>query len=212
MEEENPLKLQAKPLLRLRYPFKGNENGFLPEYECANNEQPFTWAGLEKILNTKTPCNSFVKFVEERIAARNDITYNTRKNHKVFYSALKEFGVIQTFSDITKQNIIKFDEWLRSRKTYTQSTIAGYHKFMKVFINEAIRLEHLNHSPYDTFKVDRGKSKMRRFLRTEELQMIENAELPNDSLKKVRDVFLFQCYTGMAYVDLKKFDFSKVER
>lgn len=30
------------------------------------------------------------------------------------------------------------------------------------------------------------------------------------SLERVKDLFLFQCYTGIAYVDLAKFDFNNV--
>ena len=36
--------------------------------------------------------------------------------------------------------------------------------------------------------------------------------MPTESLERVRDMFLFQCYTGLAYSDLMRFDFSKAKR
>lgn len=44
------------------------------------------------------------------------------------------------------------------------------------------------------------------------LDIIEHHDYMNDSLNAVRDVFVFQCYTGLSYSDLAKFDFSDVEQ
>ncbi|NPD92332.1 site-specific integrase [Xylanibacter muris] len=51
---------------------------------------------------------------------------------------------------------------------------------------------------------------MGRFLTEDEIKMIEEATMPTDSINKVRDLFLLQCFTGMAYGDLMDFDFKKV--
>lgn len=173
------------------------------------NEQEFSWNGLQNILNYGSS-DSFIEFIKKRIASRQDKAPNTIKNYKVFYNSIKESGIINTFADLNKQNILRYDEWLRARRKYNQSTIAGYHKFLKVFINDAIKLEYISKSPYQGIKIDRGRSVKRRYIKKEELRDIENADLPTKSLERVRDVFIFQCYTGLAYVDLQLFDFSKV--
>ncbi len=173
-------------------------------------KKPFTWSEFESEMTNKREEDSFIRFVASRVENRKDISEGTRKNHKKFYKALLEFNKVRNFSDITKPNIVLYDEWLRGRKTYTQATIATYHKFMKVYVNEAIRKELIQFNPYDGMKIDRGKSKLRKSLTPEELEDIENVELPTLSLKKARDLFLFQCYTGLAYADLSKFDFNTV--
>ncbi|WP_286514789.1 site-specific integrase, partial [Empedobacter falsenii] len=51
-------------------------------------------------------------------------------------------------------------------------------------------------------------------LSKEELSILENKEFINERLATVRDVFVFQCYTGLAYIDvfkLKKSDITKDE-
>lgn len=174
------------------------------------DDKPFSWSEFDSFLENADSGDSFVSFVENRVAKRKDIKESTRRNHKKFYVALKAFGKIQRFSDVTKQNIAKYDEWLHSRKDYTQSTIASYHKYMKVYINDAIRLELLERSPYEGFKVNQGKPRQRKYLEPMEVQAIENSYMPTESLERVRDLFVFQCNTGLAYSDMRKFDFGTV--
>lgn len=81
---------------------------------------------------------------------------------------------------------------------------------IETYINDAIQREIISENPYTSIKIERGKSKQRRYLSEQELQQIIEADMPTECLKKVRDVFVFQCFTGLAYVDLMSFDFSKV--
>ena len=67
----------------------------------------------------------------------------------------------------------------------------------------------LKEYPYTGVIVKRGKYKRRRFLYQEELDKIRNAEIPNDSIRRVRDLFVFQSFTGLAYADLAKFNFKR---
>lgn len=172
------------------------------------DEKPFTWSGLDMAIKLKKTGVSFISFVESRIATRKDIKESTRRTQKKLVPALKEFGIINSFSDLTKSNVLRFDDWLHSRNC-RQSTIASYHKFLKIYINDAIRQELLNTNPYVGIKIDRGKPSIRKYLTQDEVYLINNCKVP-ESLEKVRDIFLFQCYTGLSYSDLKQFDFTKV--
>jgi integrase len=42
------------------------------------------------------------------------------------------------------------------------------------------------------------------FLTRDELQALEEINLPIKRLEQVRDVFIFCCYTGLSYVDVEK--------
>lgn len=172
---------------------------------------PFEWRGLEIALENSKNENSFLRFVEERVKTRKDIKESTRRNQRKLVGALKEFKDIDGFRDLVKSNIVKFDDWLRGRKDYKQSTIASYHRYLKTYINEARRMELINTNPYDGFKVDHGKPAARKYLTPEELVKVETCDISNLSISRVRDMFIFQCYTGLAYSDMKKFDFHLVE-
>lgn len=57
---------------------------------------PFEWRHIEVLLSDKSCGNSFIKYVEDRVENRKDIKEGTRKNHKKFLRALKEFRKSQT--------------------------------------------------------------------------------------------------------------------
>ena len=120
----------------------------------------------------------------------------------------KEFGKINYFHDLTKANITLLDEFLRGRGI-KNTTLYNFHKFNKVYINETIRFGLLAESPYMGFKVNRGKSDKRKYLTAEEMALLKECDIPDEKVGKVRDLFLFQCYTGLSYSDMYKFDFER---
>lgn len=176
------------------------------------DKKPFTWSALNLLIENRGNEQSFVKFVKDLVTSRKDIKESTRRNHKKFAVALEDFGIISDFKDVNSKNIQLYDKWLHKRKNYTQSTVASYHKYMKVYINEALRLELISRNPYDSIKIDQGKPGVRKYLNPEELASLESCNIPSKSISKVRDMFIFQCYTGLAYSDLRKFDFHLVEQ
>ena len=176
--------------------------------KCITDDRTFSFDGLEIYLSAKSNTNSFIDFMQSRIEERTDLRPNTIKNHRTSLSILKEFGEIESFDDITPDKIRRYDAWLH-KKYNSQTSVHFHHKELKVYINEAIRAGIIKQNPYDLIPVSRGKSSLRRYLEEEEIEMIKHADMPTESLSRVRDLFIFQCYTGLAYADLAKFDFSK---
>jgi site-specific recombinase XerD len=146
----------------------------------------------------------------KRIDERADIRETTKKTQRKNLTMLQEFGKIQYFQDLTKANIMDFDNFLR-KQGLKQTTINGYHKVNKIYINDAIAREIITTNPYTGYKVARGKGEEGRWLDEEELDAIRNVVLPTDSLRQVRDLFVFQCLTGLAYADLMKVDYTQTE-
>lgn len=171
--------------------------------------EEFTFDGLTSTLAKKTYSESFVNFVKNRIEARTDIKEVTRRNHRRLNKALESFERIQSFDDLTPQKIRAFDDWLHEQK-YTQTTVAAYHKFMKNYIHEAMAAEIISKDPYAGMRIDKGKHKQRKYLTEEELNRVRDFETEDISTMRARDLFLFQCFTGLAYADLAKFDFNNV--
>ena len=50
------------------------------------------------------------------------------------------------------------------------------------------------------------------YLTEDEFAKVRDVELGNESLAKVRDLFVVQCFTGLAYSDLMSFDFNQVSK
>ena len=166
---------------------------------------------------------SFIRYVQERSAKRN-VSDDTRKHYKSFLSILLNFGKIVSFSDINEKAIRDFDEWLHTytwkardrygkmkERRYSQSTIGGIHKRMKIFIGDAVVDGLLKENPYQSrrIRIDRGETRIDKYLTTEEFERITTATMPTGAVAEARDMFVFQCLTGLSYSDLMEFDFSK---
>lgn len=154
---------------------------------------------------------SFVDWVDEKICSRMDITASTKRTQRKLTTALKDFGMIMEFSEITLPNIMRFDEYLR-KKGLKQYTIWSYHKTLKTYVREALKLEIIKQNPYINFKLKKGNSEWGRYVTPDELEKIASTEMPTESISKVRDLFLFQCYTGLAYTDMATFDKKKIRK
>ena len=168
---------------------------------------PFDFESLELFLKNSSDNSSYIEFLKRRIEERNDFSEGTRRHHRILPKALEEFGRIRYFHDLTKANIVLFDEFLRG-KGIKDTTLYNYHKINKTYINEAIRFGLMADNPYAGVKINRGKSEKRKYLTPEEVKAFQDCEIPDEKVSRIRDLFLFQCYTGLSYSDLYKFRFD----
>lgn len=173
------------------------------------NKEAFSFDKLEHFLKYSQQKESFIDFIKRRVSERTDLRKGTLNTHASLINSLEEFGRIIYFSDITTANIMYYDDFLH-KKYAKQTTVHGYHKRLKRYINESIKYELIKENPYNKLKFDRGKSEGIKYLTIEQINQIRSLEIASESIDKVRDLFIFQCFTGLSYADLFKFDFSTV--
>lgn len=172
----------------------------------------FSLDGLKKYMETRNSdtINSFLRFMLSKIMER-PISESTRKGHLSVYRTLKKWGHITQFSDITDANIKLWDELAR-KNAVKQKSVYTYHKVLKIYIREAKTLGFISNNPYDSIRFPKDKSAGHRFITKDELQRIIDLPLFDKSLINARKCFLFQCYTGLSYSDLVRFDMANVKR
>jgi len=176
--------------------------------ELVRNDQPFDFEKLNAFLEKSTVSKSFIEFVRTRIEDRADLEESTRKQHRTLLQSLEKFGKINYMDDLTKANITLYDDFLH-QQGISQPTIYNYHKRMKRYLHEAMKFGLLDADPYIGLHFERGRFEKRKYLTEEELEMIRSCKINMPSIDRVRDLFLFQCYTGLAYADFEKFDFER---
>jgi site-specific recombinase XerD len=74
---------------------------------------------------------------------------------------------------------------------------------LKKIVNGCFRKGWLTKDPFSGFKMAKQEIE-REALTDQELQKINSKTFPTDRLNFVKDIFLFSCYTGLAYADVKK--------
>lgn len=153
---------------------------------------------------------TIIEFIESELSRKN-VSMSVIKTNAALISRLKEYGKMNTFEDITYNNIIGFDAHLRKTIT-SEPTLYKRHSLFKGYINEAINRGIYNGvNPYNLFKPNKGKSKDPIFLNEDEIELIKEYSPDFGYLERTRDLFLFQCYTGLSYADLMKFDKDVVQ-
>ena len=172
------------------------------------NDQQFDFEKLNAFLEKSNHSDSFIDFVRIRIEDRTDIEESTRKQHRTLLQSLEKFGKLNYMDDLTKANITLYDEFLHQQEI-SQPTIYNYHKRLKRYLHEAMKFGLLNEDPYVGLHFERGRFEKRKYLTEEELKMIRTCKINMPSIDRIRDLFLFQCYTGLAYADFEKFNFEK---
>jgi site-specific recombinase XerD len=172
------------------------------------NDQQFDFEKLNAFLEKSNHSDSFIDFVRTRIEDRTDIEESTRKQHRTLLQSLEKFGKLNYMDDLTKANITLYDEFLHQQEI-SQPTIYNYHKRLKRYLHEAMKFGLWNEDPYVGLHFERGRFEKRKYLTEEELKMIRTCKINMPSIDRIRDLFLFQCYTGLAYADFEKFNFEK---
>ena len=149
----------------------------------------------------------FIAYCEEALASEQ-LAPGTRRHKQVVIDALKTYGKIQTYGDLTAKKLMDFDKWLHNGDR-TDVTIYGYHKKLKKWVGELERTEQITRNPYKMVTFNRGKTKERQPLLESELKNMR--DYPFDGkLERVRDLFIFSAYTGLAFFDVQNFDYQSM--
>lgn len=165
----------------------------------------------DNIQKKNEPKISFLDFCKKRAEIRK---YGKSKDNQERYDRFLRFfqtwNVIKAFEDITASNIILLDKHLGKMKE--NSKWYNYHRFLNSFIIDAVNEGLLKRNPYKEINIGKGNSEgIDKYLTPEEFERIKNVELPTDSLRRVRDIFVFQTYTCLSYSDLRDFDVSNIQ-
>ena len=156
---------------------------------------------------------TFIDYAREYAERRmKKLRHGTCKHYKVMIRFLEEWGKIRYFSDLTTRNIERMDDELE-RRGLKQNTRWNYHKRMKMFCTKAMDDGLIKKNPYSRADVERGEDYgLLRFLSPEEFHAFETCEIECKRLARVRDLFVFQTYTMMAYSDMAAFAWEKCAR
>ncbi len=138
-----------------------------------------------------------------------DFAPGTLERYKTSFDHTKSFmqwkyGVSDI--DIKKLHfefVSQYEFWLKSVRKCNHNTSIKYISNFSKIVNRCIRNGWLDKDPFLGFKMTK-KEVIPEFLTEHELKRIASKKFTSERLSQVRDVFLFCCYTGLAFVDVEK--------
>ena len=99
--------------------------------------------------------------------------------------------------------ITEYEFYLRSERKCANNTAVKYIKNFHKIINQCMANGWLNKDPFSNYKA-KVKDVERVYLTEEEIQTIINKDFKIERVAMVRDIFVFSCFTGLAYIDVKQ--------
>ena len=163
---------------------------------------------IEEVKQRKSTPNAFYKAFDEFVrdcGRQNDWTDSTYEKFAAVKNHLMNFRNGLTFDFFDEKGLNDYVTYLRDVKEMRNSTIGKQLSFLKWFLRWAFKKGLHQNNAYDSYK-PKLKSTQKKiiFLTWEELNKLREFEIPaaKQALDRVRDVFLFQCFTGLRYSDV----------
>ena len=143
------------------------------------------------------------KLVDKEFAIGTWKRYFTTRNHIgefIRHEYKREDLPVQ---DVDLKFITRFEYFMKSVKDCNHNSALKYINNFKKIVRMAVANGWMARDPFYNYKV-KFKWVDREFLSTEELQRLVELEINWPRINMVRDMFVFCCYTGLAYIDIKK--------
>lgn len=143
----------------------------------------------------------------------NSLAVGSIRNFGVTENYIKKFMVEKKKSEdiylkqLDFKFLIDFENYLASiwpvghPRAMSHNTIMKHIQRLRKVITLAYHLEWIGRDPFVRWKPIFEK-KVREYLSETELSQLENFDFNNDRLDRVRDLFIFSCYTGISYIDI----------
>lgn len=153
------------------------------------------------------PCDFFQVFDDfvEDCGRQNNWTDSTFEKFAAVKNHLTNFREGLTFEFFDERGLNDYVGYLRDVKEMRNSTIGKQLSFLKWFLRWAYKKGVHQNNAYDSYK-PKLKSTQKKiiFLTWNELNRLREFKIPSNkqALERVRDVFLFQCFTGLRYSDV----------
>src|SRR5690606_26146149 len=141
------------------------------------------------------------------------LAYGTMKNYYTTVKYLKEFLLKQFkksdiyLTELDYQFITQFEYFLRTyeptdhHKGMANNGVMKHLERFRKMVRLGVKLGWIEKNPFELYKLKMQKVE-RDFLTSEELSKIEKKDFSVERIQYVKDLFVFACYTGMAYVDV----------
>ncbi len=178
--------------------------------DLAKNNLPLTINALKEYIQSggvksytiKDWQTDFFKMLGKKLKSEMSLPHYKRYEYVqgIIYQYLKEDD------ELTQITPLLMDEIYTDLKAkYELSTACGYMTKIKRMVKFAIDNGKLTINPFQSIKIKKGEKQIE-FLTAPEIDKLEalHMVLTNKTLIGVLDVFLFSCYSGLAYIDMKE--------
>jgi site-specific recombinase XerD len=153
--------------------------------------------------------NKIKELVGKEYASGTLERYKTSLSHTIEFLQWKYKVSDIEITKIDHAFVTDYEFWLRSVRNCANNTTVKYLKNFNKIIKICLANEWITKNPFANYK-SKVKEVERVYLSEDEIQDIINKDFKIERLSLVRDIFIFSCFTGLAYVDVKNLTKSHI--
>jgi len=182
-----------------------------------NDEYPISLRQFkDHILSAGQSDDSFTDYIlhhlkENRTRLRSESWYS----YKSQVTKLLKFKKAIAFSEITEKFINDYHNYMINHLGNNENTASKSLRSLRTFVNIALRYGHIKTNPFKYITIKKVDGK-RDFLTAEELNALSQSyfagEIVEPMEREVLNYFLFSCYTGLRYSDIKSLRMTAIEK
>ncbi len=189
--------------------------------EILHADEPFTrerlrnkWLGVADRSHTLVEVfknhNRQLELLIDKGSSKATFTkYRTTLDHTISFLQWKYKRSDIGLSSLTYQFITDFEFRLKSVQNCNHNTTIKYISNLRKIVNVCLKNGWLLKDPFIGFKMSKQEV-VREILTEEELQTLISKDIQNVRIRRVRDIFIFSCFTGLAYIDAKRLKRSEI--
>ncbi len=137
--------------------------------------------------------------------------YKCTKKHLENFLHKKYFLSDIKFNRIDLRFIEDFEFYLKTEAQSCHNTTMKHIRTFKTVFKAALAHGYTDKDPFQKFKI-KYEEVIRDFLSEGEIERIMEVDLPPNKLSNVRDIFIFSCFTGLSYIDIKNLTLQNLKK
>lgn len=143
------------------------------------------------------------RLIEQKIGINKE---NTIRSMRSSMRKLQAFRKELTFGEINFEFIQSYERFLKVERNNNDNSISKSMRLFKVVVNDALHNGLIENNPFGNYKIRRIEGD-REHLTEKEVKKLQNIYINKELKSNMHNVlhyFLFSCYTGLSFVDLKE--------
>ena len=169
---------------------------------------------FDQLFCKKGNPESFIEFALEEIKQLNSVQSDGYVTHlKTEITKLQSYKKEVTFSDLTYDFLCKYERYMYTALKNKVNTVDSSMKRIKTLINIAVKKDKIHKSPFDIYKIKTEEAN-RTSLTLDEVKKLNelyDKQILPDYLQNVLRYFIFSCYCGLRYSDVKELEYSDLQ-
>lgn len=155
----------------------------------------------EAMKANSTPTAQLVDFGRTVIqqSSRREVT---KQSYRTMLNDIDQWRHGVRVDEVDYQFIVKYDQLLKDRRV-AHNTRVGRLRLLRAVLNEAVKRDLIVRNPFDRYHVE-GMTSRHGFLTDDDVGKLQRMDNLNRKQRQVRDCFLFCCYTGLRFGDLRR--------